>query len=228
MKAYPWILLALTGCFDSFRRTPKIHDEIISDLEDNSADDNSDSILVFATLFDIFKSYQNSVVVEISSILPGEILRYISLGSTEGFNSYNTIGHLTYQPIVYLIGRNVLGRLFNVTGSIIDMYNEVAATTPYMNIIYLPYKSDKCLKRDPKIVSSKDYLQPCPEAANLFRECISHINVKETSLEKLISLYCGCYLGQTSDPIAPVSRLPIPTELARAPLKHMVKNYKIA
>ena len=31
------------------------------------------------------------------------------------------------------------------------------------------------------------------------------------------------YLGQTSDPLAPVSRLPIPTELARAP-KHMVKK----
>ena len=113
-ESLSWILLALTGCFDSFRRTPNIYDEIISDLEGNSADDNSDSILVFATLFDIFKSYQNSVVVEISSILPGEILRYISLGSTEGFNSYNTIGHLTYQPIVYLIGRNVIGRLFNV------------------------------------------------------------------------------------------------------------------
>ena len=119
---------------------------------------------------------------------------------------------------MYLIGRNVLVRLFNVTGSIIDMYNEVAATTPYMNIIYLPYTSDKCLKRDPKTVASnKDYIQPCPEAAKLFKECTSHINVKETSLEKLISLYCGCYLGQTSDPLAPVSRLPIATELARAP-----------
>merc|ERR1739838_136291 len=52
-ESLSWALLALTGCFDSFRRTPNIHDEIISDLEDDSADDNSDSILVFATLFDI-------------------------------------------------------------------------------------------------------------------------------------------------------------------------------
>ena len=124
------------------------------------------------TLFDIYKSYQNSIVVEISAILAGGILRCISLGQTVGFNSYNTVGFINYQPIVYLIGRNVLVRLFNVTGSIIDMYNEVAATTPYMNIIYLPYTSDKCLKRDPKTVASnKDYIQPCPEAAKLFKEC---------------------------------------------------------
>ena len=84
-ESLSWILLALTGCFDSFRCTPNIYDEIISDLEGNSADDNSDSILVFATLFNIFKSYQNCIVVEISSILPGGILRCISLGSTEGF-----------------------------------------------------------------------------------------------------------------------------------------------
>ena len=61
------------------------------------------------------------------------------------------------------------------------------------------------------------------KANALFKECTSHINVKETSLDHLISLYCGCYMGMTSAPIAPISRLPIEAESSRAP-KHMVQK----
>ena len=61
------------------------------------------------------------------------------------------------------------------------------------------------------------------KANALFKECTSRINVKETSLYHLISLYCGCYMGMTSAPIAPISRLPIEAESSRAP-KHMVQK----
>ena len=117
-------LSSLLGCLNPVS-TPNIREEILAYLEGRSIDESRQVLLVFATLFDIYKSYQNSIVVEISAILAGGILRCISLGQTEGFNSYNTVGFINYQSIVYLIGRNVLGRLFNVTGSCIDLYNEV-------------------------------------------------------------------------------------------------------
>ena len=61
------------------------------------------------------------------------------------------------------------------------------------------------------------------KANALFKECTSHINVKETSLDHLISLYCGCYMGMTSAPIVPVSRLPMEAESSCAP-KYMVQT----
>ena len=105
-ESLSWALLSLSGCLNPVS-TPNIREEILADLEGRSIDESREVLLVFATLFDIYKSYQNSIVVEISAILPGGILRCISLGQTEGFNSYNTVGFINYQPIVYLIRRNV-------------------------------------------------------------------------------------------------------------------------
>ena len=133
-ESLSWALLSLSGCLNPVS-TPNIREEILADLEGRSIDESHEVLLVFATLFDIYKSYQNSIVVEISAILPGGILRCISLGQTEGFNSYNTVGFINYQPIVYLIGRNVLGRLFNVTGSCIDLYNEVTTDMPFVRAV---------------------------------------------------------------------------------------------
>ena len=223
-ESLSWALLSLSGCLNPVS-TPNIREEILADLEGRSIDESREVLLVFATLFDIYKSYQNSIVVEISAILPGGILRCISLGQTEGFNSYNTVGFINYQPIVYLIGRNVLGRLFNVTGSCIDLYNEVTTDMPFVRSVsteenHTPQKPTLIkIKANADTSSDSD----CVKANALFKECTSHINVKETSLDHLISLYCGCYMGMTSAPIAPISRLPIEAESSRAP-KHMVQK----
>merc|ERR1712137_29652 len=75
-----WALLSLTGCLDQCATHTSCYQEIMDDLEDYSFDESRDVLLVFATLFDVYKSYQNSVIVEVSSILPGGILRCISLG----------------------------------------------------------------------------------------------------------------------------------------------------
>ena len=91
-------LSSLLGCLNPVS-TPNIREEILAYLEGRSIDESREVLLVFATLFDIYKSYQNSIVVEISVILPGGILRFIWLGQTVGF--------INYQSIVYLIGRNV-------------------------------------------------------------------------------------------------------------------------
>ena len=93
-ESLSWALLSLSGCLNPVS-TPNIREEILADLEGRSIDESREVLLVFATLFDIYKSYQNSIVVEISDILPVGILRCISLGQTEGFNSYNTVGFIT-------------------------------------------------------------------------------------------------------------------------------------
>jgi F-type H+-transporting ATPase subunit beta len=223
-ESLSWALLSLSGCLRPTSK-PNIIEEILADLEGRSADESREVLLVFATLFDVYKSYQNSIVVEISAILPGGILRCISLGQTEGFNSYNTVGLINYQPIVYPVGRNVLGRLFNVTGSCIDLYNEVTVDMPFVRCVSIEESSTT--QKHPQSETEANVNIPsdsdCVKANALFKECTSHINVKETSLEHLISLYCGCYMGTTSAPIAPVSRLPIEAESSRAP-EHMVQK----
>ena len=223
-ESLSWALLSLSGCLNPVS-TPNIREEILADLEGRSIDESREVLLVFATLFDIYKSYQNSIVVEISAILPGGILRCISLGQTEGFNSYNTVGFINYQPIVYLIGRNVLGRLFNVTGSCIDLYNEVTMDMPFVRSVSTEETHTTQKPTLIKIKANADTSSDsdCVKANALFKECTSHINVKKTSLDHLISLYCGCYMGMTSAPIAPISRLPIEAESSRAP-KHMVQK----
>ena len=120
---------------------------------------------------------------------------------------------------MYLIGRNVLGRLFNVTGSCIDLYNEVTTDMPFVSPVSTEESLTPQKPTSIKINSNADTpsVLDCVEANALFKECTSHINVKETSLEHIISLYCGCYMGKTSAPIAPVSRLPIEAESSRAP-----------
>ena len=88
-----WALLSLSGCLKPINK-PNIREEILADLEGRAIDESREVLLVFKTLFDIYKLYQNSIVVEISAIIPGRILRCISLGQTEGFNSYNTVGFI--------------------------------------------------------------------------------------------------------------------------------------
>ena len=78
-ESLSWALLSLSGCLRPISK-PNIKEEILADLEGRAIDESREVLLVFATLFDIYKSYQNSIVVEISAILSGGILRCILLG----------------------------------------------------------------------------------------------------------------------------------------------------
>jgi hypothetical protein len=65
-----------------------------------------------------------SITAEISQLCKGGICRSVALGATEGLNTRITKAMFTYQPLVVPSGTLVLGRIFNVTGTVIDRFIE--------------------------------------------------------------------------------------------------------
>lgn len=70
------------------------------------------------------KSYQNSLVAELSQLCLGGVFRAIALGSTDGLCTWRCILSMQ-QPVIVPVGRIALGRIFNVVGSVIDRYIEL-------------------------------------------------------------------------------------------------------
>jgi hypothetical protein len=70
----------------------------------------------------MLKSYSNVLVSEIAMLSNSGTGRAVSLGTTEGLNLVNTTTFQTYQPLTVPVGRITLGRIINVTGSLLDPY----------------------------------------------------------------------------------------------------------
>jgi hypothetical protein len=85
----------------------------------------SDSLLGLTALFILVRSYSNCLIAEISQQLYGGVVRCISLGPTEGLSTWKCGALLNLQPVVVPVGRVALGRIFNVTGSVVDAYEEI-------------------------------------------------------------------------------------------------------
>jgi len=83
-----------------------------------------DLVLGFTSLYLLVKSYQNSLVAEVSQQMYGGILRCISLGSTEGLSTWKCTIQLNMQAVVVPVGRISLGRILNVVGSAVDIYDD--------------------------------------------------------------------------------------------------------
>jgi F0F1-type ATP synthase beta subunit len=76
-------------------------------------------------VFIITKSYQNSLVAELSQLCLGGVFRAIALGSTDGLCTWRCSFLSMQQPVIVPVGRIALGRIFNVVGSVIDRYIEL-------------------------------------------------------------------------------------------------------
>ena len=79
----------------------------------------------FASLFLHAKAYANLLISEVSQLCYKGVLRIISLGQTDGLCLWRCGFDLFIQPVVVPVGRMTLGRIFNVVGSVIDMYYEL-------------------------------------------------------------------------------------------------------
>ena len=77
-----------------------------------------------SSIFSFTKCYENQSFIEITQVCFYKIFKSISLGCTEGLSVQKVKVLLSYQPIVILVGRSVLGRLFNVLGSCVDLFIE--------------------------------------------------------------------------------------------------------
>ena len=89
----------------------------------------SDSLLGLTALFILVRSCSNCLIVEVSQQLYGGVVRCVSLGPTEGLSTWRCEALLNLQPVVVPVGRVALGRIFNVTGSVVDAYEEIPLPT---------------------------------------------------------------------------------------------------
>lgn len=88
-----------------------------------------ETLIGFTSAFMLSKSYHNFLVAEISQLCFGGLLRAVALGATEGLSTWNVSFINLYQPVVVPVGRLSLGRIFNVTGSAIDRFVDLASSS---------------------------------------------------------------------------------------------------
>lgn len=83
-------------------------------------------------IFLLGKSYSSCLIAEIAQLCKGGVCRCISLGPTESLNTTTTEALFTYQPLLVPCGTQVCGRIFNVTGTIIDSFIEHSLAAAYL------------------------------------------------------------------------------------------------
>jgi F-type H+-transporting ATPase subunit beta len=94
-----------------------------------------DIVFGFASVFLFVKSYANFLVAELSQLCYGGVLRAIALGSTDGLCTWRCTFLMGLQPVIVPVGRIALGRIFNVVGSVIDRYMELALSCQFTSTI---------------------------------------------------------------------------------------------
>jgi F-type H+-transporting ATPase subunit beta len=90
-----------------------------------------DLILGFTTLYLLVRTYANSLVAEVSQQMYGGILRCISLGATEGLSTWKCNIQLNVQAVVVPVGRVSLGRILNVVGAAVDLFDDQPTAIAY-------------------------------------------------------------------------------------------------
>lgn len=100
-----------------------IMDNLSAEIEDMT---RTSIVAGVSSLFLLSKAYASSVTAEVSQLCRGGICRSIALGTTDGLNTRLSKALFTYQPLVVPTGLLVLGRIFNVSGSVIDRYVELS------------------------------------------------------------------------------------------------------
>ena len=92
----------------------------------------SETLIGFMALFMLVKAYANSVVAEVSQQLYGGLFRCVSLGPTEGLSTWSCGVKFIFQPVVIPVGKLCLGRIFNVLGTSVDLYEDLSQSVSYM------------------------------------------------------------------------------------------------
>jgi len=102
-----------------------------------------DVILGFASLYLLIKSYSAATVTcEISQLCYGGIIRSVALGSTDGICTWKCEVIVMCQNLLVPVGRITLGRIFNVLGSVVDSYVELAQSCRFNNVSNTHYKNN--------------------------------------------------------------------------------------
>jgi F-type H+-transporting ATPase subunit beta len=137
-----------------------------SSLKVVGSQSGSPSILGFASLFLLVRSYGNgvgsespeSIPCEVSQLCYGGVLRAVALGSTDGISTWRCSAIVMFQGLIVPVGRITLGRIFNVVGSCVDAYIELSLSSQFNTAISVAFHSS---------TSSKDLQQLIPSGSSI-------------------------------------------------------------
>jgi hypothetical protein len=156
----------------------------------------SETLTGFTALFMLVKAYGNSVIAEVSQQLYGGLLRCVSLGPTEGLSTWSCGVKFIFQPVVVPVGKLCLGRIFNVLGTSVDLYENLPQSVAYRSESLFRIKQceidlresldDDCL---PESETTLDFIgsigfqassseQSVSEEQRVFRKIASKINIR--------------------------------------------------
>merc|ERR1712061_601542 len=94
-----------------------------------------DTVLGFASLFLLVKSYGSCLLAEVSQLCYGGVLRGIALATVDALCTWRCRVVLGAQPVIVIVGRIALGRVFNVVGSVIDALVELSQSCQFNTAI---------------------------------------------------------------------------------------------
>lgn len=92
-----------------------------------------DVILPLAALFLLVKPYANILVLEISQLCYGALLRTVALSTTQCISTWRCLALFSLQAVIVPVGRIALGRILNVVGSVIDPHSQVCHSCQFSN-----------------------------------------------------------------------------------------------
>lgn len=90
-----------------------------------------DLVLGFTSLYLLVRTYSNSLAAEVSQQMYGGTLRCISLGVIEGLSTWRCNIQLNVQAVVVPVGRVSLGRILNVVGAAVDLFDDQIMAISY-------------------------------------------------------------------------------------------------
>ena len=118
------MLALIPGSLSPFRRL--LWQDLITEVEGHELS------WAFSLVFNSISAYSDSVLTaEVSQSCFGGILRGVSLSHTDAIPVSNCPSVLSLSPTSVPVGRSTLGRIFNVSGSVIDPFPEVLVGSFY-------------------------------------------------------------------------------------------------
>jgi len=91
-------------------------------------------VLGVSSMYHAYSSYSTSLIAEISQLCHAGVMRSIALGSTDALCSYHCPVNMCLQPVMVPVGRIALGRIFKVTGTVIDGHASLSQTDLHSDI----------------------------------------------------------------------------------------------
>jgi len=111
---------------------------------------NADGIVLgVSSTYHNYNPYNTSLLAELSQLCNAGVMRSIALGSTDALCSYHCPVNMCLQPVMVPVGRIALGRIFKVTGTVIDGHASLAPTDVHGNIRSVMLLTDKHTQYSP-------------------------------------------------------------------------------